>query len=486
MGNIEDIKDILRGALASLGGFGGRMVARLFLMIAAGHLYGAAPLGLLGQVAAISEILAAIAVLGLRRSLLDLMSEDEAHGRDPLKTLVAAFLVAGALAVLMAAALGLAWPIMFPGTAMPTLLYLVVPSIVFAEVAGTAIRFKRIIRWEVIARCVMEPWSFLAAVLAFYVTGSIENGLLLAYAVSTMSAAAGMLIGLKHAFTLRELIAARTTWSRLIAVPNRSFAAGITDVGTMMFRRLDILALSLVVGHSQTGIYYMAQQIVTVPHKIHQLFEPMLSPVIAKLHHGAERSIIAQKLASICRWVFTLQLALTVPLFVFGSDILSLFGTEFAAGAGILVILLVAELLDGSFALTETPLIFAKPAVPPTLVMGALFIELIAVYTLAATWGAPGAAIGFLIAMAALNAMRLVTLRNKLSMNVLSLGFAWPLVFAAAIGPALIAVKAYGFTSAGWQVGSAIVAAIAVNLVLVRLLALSPLDRQVIQQLRSG
>ena len=77
---LDDFRDILRGALASLGGFGGRMLARLALMIVAGQLYGAAPLGVLGQVAALIEILGAIAVLGLRRSLLDMMSRTEKNG----------------------------------------------------------------------------------------------------------------------------------------------------------------------------------------------------------------------------------------------------------------------------------------------------------------------------------------------------------------------------------------------------------------------
>ena len=81
MGTLSDIRDIARGVLASLGGFGGRMLARLILMLIAGQLYGATALGLLGQVAALTEILAAIAVLGLKRSLLDQLSA-VTGGRD--------------------------------------------------------------------------------------------------------------------------------------------------------------------------------------------------------------------------------------------------------------------------------------------------------------------------------------------------------------------------------------------------------------------
>ena len=488
MGNIDDIKDILRGALASLGGFGGRMVARLILMIAAGHLYGAVPLGLLGQVAAITEILAAVAVLGLKRSLLDLMSEDEKEGRDPKRTLIAALIVSLGLGIAMSLALGLSWSILFPDIKMPAILFAAIPCIVFAEVAGAAIRFKRIIRWEVISRCVMEPWAFLAAAIALYFAGvgAGEAGLLIAYAVSTLAAAIGMVFGLNHAFSLMHLVRTGTDWYHLRAVPSRSFSVGITDVGSMIFRRMDILVLSLVVGHGATGVYYMAQQIVTVPHKIHQLFEPMLSPVLAKLHHAAEKTLIATKLASICRWVFTLQLALTVPLLVFGSDVLSLFGQEFVAGATVLVFLLLAELIDGSFALTETPLVFARPAIPPKLVLAALVLESGAIYGFAALWGVFGAALGFLVSMVFLNMLRLFNLKQQLAISVLGLDYIWPLVFGGAIGLSLMVLKSNGLVSGSWETGVTIFLALALNLMLVRLLAVTPMDKQIFRQLRSS
>ncbi len=486
MGNIDDIRDILRGAIASLGGFGGRMIARLILMITAGQLYGAIPLGLLGQVAAITEILAAVAVLGLKRSLLDLMSEDEKEGRDPQQTIIAALVVSLGLGAAMSLLLALVWPILFPDLQMPILLYGAIPGIVFAEVAGAAIRFRRIIRWEVVARCVLEPWSFLIAAVLLYFADAGAAGLLSAYAVSALAAAVGIVLGLNHVFTLKSLFFAGTNWRRLLAVPRRSMAVGITDVGTMMFRRLDILVLSLVVGHGATGVYYMAQQIVTVPHKIHQLFEPMLSPVLAKLHHAAEKAMITTKLASICRWVFTLQLALTVPLLIFGEEVLSLFGPDFAVGALVLTFLLLAELIDGSFALTETPLVFARPTIPPKLVLLALAVEVTAIYSFATMWGVPGAALGFLAAMAALTMMRLFNLKRQLAINVLSFSYIWPLVFAGTIGASLAAIKSSGLVAGSWEIGAVMILAIAFNVVLIRFLALTPMDRQLFRQLRSG
>jgi len=458
------------------------MIARLMLMLVAGQLYGAAPLGLLGQVAAIVEILAAVAVLGLRRSLLDMLSADGVHVASTVKeALVSSLMMAAAMSLV----LSLAWPYLFSATAMPPILYGAIPCIVFAEVAGTAIRFKRIIRWEVIARCVMEPWVFLAAALIYHFVLKDPAGLLSAYAFSAIAAAAGIAIGLSQSIGLSALLRAPFRWRALYLIPRKSLPVGITDIGVMMFRRLDVLLLSLVAGHQVTGIYYMAQQIVTVPHKIHQLFEPMMSPVVAKLHHAARRDLIGRKLEGICRWVFTLQLAVTTPLIMFAADILTLFGAQFAAGGLVLALLLAAELIDGSFALVETPLIFAKPSLPPKLVVLTLVLEMPAVLLLAYGGGAAGAAMGFLIAMAGLAAMRLIMLRRHLGIGVLGKGFLPPIIFGAAVAGLLALYQIMVPASVAIHFGVAVMASIAFYLLLVRLMALTPDDRSILEQLRA-
>ncbi|RMB07747.1 lipopolysaccharide biosynthesis protein [Eilatimonas milleporae] len=495
MGTLSDIRDIARGVLASLGGFGGRMLARLILMLIAGQLYGATALGLLGQVAALTEILAAIAVLGLKRSLLDQLSavtggrdhtdrdaETAAAVRGTVKAALAASLM---LSALLSLVLGLIWPLLFPEQAMPPLLYLAVPGIVFADVAGTAIRFRRIIKWEVAARCVMEPWTFLIAAAVLYGAGFSETGLLTAYALSALAAAAGIAAGLARAYGVRSLAAARVRPAALYNSLRKSLPVGITDIGVMMFRRADILLLSLFAGHQATGVYYMAQQIVTVPHKVHQLFEPMAAPVLAKLHHQRKRAAIGAQLAGICRWVFTLQLALTVPFAVFGDTLLSLFGDHFSIGMTVLALLLAAELLDGSFALTETPLVFARPGIPLRLVLLTLAVEFAAISLLAPLAGAAGAAAGFLIAMAGLAACRLVMIRRCLNIRIINGAFAVPAALAAAVGLALVASRQLPVLERGDVSGAVILLAIVLFLGLARLLALTPEDRHILRRLKA-
>lgn len=486
MGAIDDIKDILRGALASLGGFGGRMLARLAMIFFAGSYYGAEKFGHLGEVAAITEILAAAAVLGLKRTLLDMLSAKGAEDRTG-QIIKEALISALILAVVMSLGLGIAWSFLFPGVPMPLILYLAVPGIVVAEVAGTAIRFKRIIRWEVIARCVMEPWAFLIAVLTFYWLGMTEMGLIAAYAFSCVAAAVGISIGLSGAIGWKNVLSAPVRVEQLYRIPRKSFPVGVTDIGVMMFRRADILVLSLFVSREVTGIYYMAQQIVTVPHKIYQLFEPMMAPVLAKLHHGDKRKVIGAKLAGFCRWVFTLQLAITIPFIFFGSELMGLFGPEYLVGGMVLAALLMAELLDGSFALTETALVFAKPKIPPMLILMALTIEMGSIYLLAgAGYGAVGAAIGFAIAMGSLAAARLYMLKKHLDIKIIGVAFLIPVTFGLLTSGALWALRQAVPMTDGAVFGPTIFASIFLFVGLVRLLALTPADKLILKQLKSS
>ncbi|MBL4836631.1 MAG: polysaccharide biosynthesis protein [Kordiimonadaceae bacterium] len=486
MNALEDIRDILRGALAALGGFGGRMIARLVLILTAGQLFGAEAFGVLGQIAAITEITAAVATLGLRRSLLDFLSAHHSDEDAIVRTIKEALISALMLAVLLSVLLGIAWPFLFTDLPMPLILYFSIPAIVFSEVAGTAIRFKRIIRWEVIARYIMEPWFFLIAALLFYYSGVVATGIIIAYSISHLAAAVGIAKGLSDTIGIKKILTTETKWRSLHKLPLKSLPVGVTDLGVMMFRRIDILVLSVAVSHEVAGLYYMAQQLVTVPHKIHQLFEPMMAPVIAKLHHEAETGAIALKMEGLCRWVFTLQIAVTVPFMVFAAQLLGLFGDQFSAGAWVFIILLIAELFDGSFALIETPLVFAKPKIPLKLILMALAIEIPAIAGLSHIWGMVGAAAGFLLAMASLTTARLLMLNKHLDIKIISRAFIKPAALAIFVGIILQFATTQLPMTAGYVFGPAIFLAIVIFLGLIRFLALTPGDKQIIQQLRSG
>lgn len=206
----------------------------------------------------------------------------------------------------------------------------------------------------------------------------------------------------------------------------------------MALRRLDLFVLSFFVGAEGVGLYYMAQQVVTVPHKIGAMFEPMLSPVIASLHNQRKNSQIRDNLISVCRWVFTVQFAITIPLIVFAGPVMGIFGPEFTAGSLVLILILLAELLDGSFLNVETAIVYKKPKIPPTLLIIVIAIEVVLISVLSAFWGVQGAAFGYLITMALLTILRFVMLKKHLDISVLSFQYLHPLIAGTLMGAAMV------------------------------------------------
>ena len=484
MSSIADVRDIFRGALASLSGFGGRLIARLVLMVFAGHQFGATELGVLGQVAAIVEILTAIGVMGLKRSLLSMLSLDAKESQPYGRRILEALTVSTFAAIILSAILVISWPYLFPGRPeIPLPLIFAIPAMVFTEVSLTAIKYKRVIKWDVISRCIMEPWSFLLFSVGFFMMNMIQNGLIIAYAGSLIISAIFGLIGLLQTYGTKTLFQNAPKFQNCLILPRRSLPVGITDIGIMMFRRIDILILALFVGHGGTGIYYMVQQIVTVPQKMHQLFEPMMSPVVAKLHHDFDAKGIRLKLVGFCRWVFTIQLGLSIPFLIFGDFILGLFGPQFAAGAIVLSIILLAELFDGSFALMETPLLFSKPKIPPLLIIMTLIIEVATIYYFSSIWGYLGAGIGFLIAMFSLALGRIYMLNKHLDIFILDRSYFPAIIVSGFVGTLLYLTRSIIPTESAITVSLAILFGLTGYYYLVKLFGLTKVDRTLLRRL---
>lgn len=487
MSGVADFRDVVRGALASLFGFGGRLTARVLFMLIAAGAFGAEALGILGLVAAITEITAAIGVMGMKRSLLDMLSERDEAGLAAEPRIKEAFLIALGFGFLISTLLLLVWPLVLPGQpAIWALLFFAMPASIFIDVCLTAIKFKRIVKWDVWSRSIAESWGLFLLALLFLGLGMKEAGLVLAYAGSLFIAALVAGFGLISTYSLKPLLAAKANFDNFPTIVKQSIPVGVTDMGIMALRRIDLIVLSIFVGPAATGLYFMVQQLVTIQQRLAGLFEPMLSPVIARLHNRMDAKRIRANMIGICRWIFIIQLVIAVPMIVYGDYLLSLFNSEFFAGGLILTIILIAEVIDGTFISTETPLVFAKPKIPPTLLVLTLTIEVGLIALLSYLYGVEGAAIGFLIAVCFLNIGRLWSLAKYLNIRIINSSYILPAVFALLMFGCLLAIRAY-VPSEQWGV---IVLSVVVNLavfaVLIKTFALTKSDKILFRVLGQG
>ena len=475
---MADIRDMMRGALASLLGFGGRLAARVIFMILAGRAYGVEALGVLGQVAAITEIAAAIGVLGLKRSLLDMLSEKHENGQVVEPRIVEALIFSLIFGIVISSLLLFIWPHIIPNRPdVWGLLFVAVIASILADISLTAIKFKRIVRWDVWARSIGESWGLLILAIGFLVLEVRGIGLILAYGGSLVVVATIASFGLFRTYGVRKLIFAKPSLSNIMQIPKQSAPVGLTDIGVMALRRIDLIVMSIFVGPAGTGLYFMVQQLATIQQRLAGLFEPMLIPVIARLHNRMDAARIRAILIGICRWVFIIQLAIVAPMMIFGDYVLSLFNPAFFVGGFVLTIILLAELIDGSFISVETPLVFANPKIPPLLLTSTLVLEVLLIAVLSKFWGVEGAAIGFFISVLCLNIGRLVSLSKYLNIQVLNVSYALPFILALFMLVCLYALRVFVPIEQGVIIGIGVGLSVFGFLFMVKTFALTKSDK---------
>ena len=475
---LSDTKDLLRSAVAQIFGFAGRLVARAGFILIAADQYGDASLGVLGIIAAISEIAVALGVLGLKRSLLDQLSELAETGRNIGARVTEAIIISTMFGVIISCALLFIWPHILPSKPLIwACLFFMIPCNVFSEIALTAIKYKRVVRWDVWARSIAESWVLFILAALFLALGWKDIGLPLAYAISLFFVTAIAGTGLIKNYSRQELRTQWKGWAHILEIPKRSYKVGITDIGTMALRRIDLIVMSVFVSPSVAGLYFMIQQIATLSQRIPALFEPMLSPILARLHNQRKVDGIRSNLTSICRWVFIITLSLSMPLIIFGDQVLSLFNPVFIVGGGVLAVILVAELIEGTFISVETPLIFKHPKIPPTLIISTLIIEIVLIVILTQYWGIMGTAMGFLISMIYLSVLRLFFLKSKIDVNVISKDYILPVIIAILLTAGLLAIRSTVIALPRWVLGLVIIGSVILYIGMIRLFALSHSDK---------
>ncbi len=424
-------RDLRRGAWQILSGFGVRMLARVLLLTFVARMYGIADFGRLGETVALLELLAAFATFGLSKTLLGKLGEDEAAA-NPGQHIVEAVILVITLSGAVMAVLWIVWPSIAASSLTGSqFLILGVPLIALTEVATTATRHFRTVFWDTLVKALVKPWSFLLlGILAFYGVKGLtlpsghvitsEQALLLAYVGSLLLSAAASLLAMIKAFgAAGQTLRARPTFGGVVALARGSWPIALNDTGVFAFRRIDILLLAMVAGPKATGVYYLAQQIGTVVEKVRYLFEPMLAPIVAQ---SRSLATIGAHLSRLVLFIFATQLAIVCLFVIFGQLILDWFGSGFALGTLVVVIILLGELMDGSFGLCELPMVYRNPRWPPRMVVVTLAVEVSLVWLLAGQYGAMGAAIGFAVAMAMLAIMRILAVYRLYGFKVVGPG----------------------------------------------------------------
>ncbi len=351
----EDINALAKGGRTNMLGFMLRLAARLPFLFIAGRVYGPDIVGRYAIAVLVIEFAALVATLGLKRGIAQAMANTD---RPQSHVAYDAMMVA-MIASAIAAGLLVAFPqALFPNSpvmGLERLLPLVVFATAASDVALAALAYRHNIGASVTARAIVEPWTISIAAWGFaYV--SARDGLLYAYVLSMSAALVASIVPFLREYGLPN--GWRPQPVQIWSLARRNAPLAGADTIEWATRNVDRFILALLFAPSVVGVYYMAQQVASVPQKLKSSFDPILGPVVTQALAVGDRKAVAKQVRQVGFWVTSAQAALAVMASIPASGVMGLLGPQFVPGALALCILLVAEVLASTGAVCETGLVF--------------------------------------------------------------------------------------------------------------------------------
>ncbi len=351
----EDIAALARGGRTNFFGFLLRLAARLPFLFIAGRIYGPEMLGRFAYAILIVEFAAQLATLGLKRGLAQqLSSTDKPHVCVVADALLVAFIASG-IATLVLAIFPQA---MFPNSAIhgfEWLLPLIVFAIAGSDVSLAALAYRHNVKATVTARAIVEPWTIsIAAFVLSYL--SSRDGLIIAYVLSMVAALLASLWPLYKSYGLPR--GWRPNPGVLWNLARRNTPLAGADAIEWASRRIDIAILGLFFSPAIVGIYYVAQQVASLPQKLKTSFDPILGPVITEKLAEGDKAAVARQVRQVGFWIIAAQTGIALALAIPGQAVMGLVGPGFIGGTGALAFLLFAEAIAATAVVSEAALVY--------------------------------------------------------------------------------------------------------------------------------
>ncbi|RIA43937.1 O-antigen/teichoic acid export membrane protein [Hephaestia caeni] len=434
-GGKADIAALAKGGRTNVGGFVLRLIARLPFLFIAGRLYGPDLVGRFALAVVVVELAALLATLGLKRGLAQaLANTDRPHVHVVWDAMALAFVMS-----LIASAVLIAFPqVMYPDSVVKGLdrfLPCIIFAIAWSDVSLAALAYRLNIKATVTARAVVEPWTIsIAAWVMSYV--SFHDGLVLSYVASMAAAMIASVIPFVRSYGLPYGWSPRI--SELFTLARRNVPLAGADAIEWATRNVDRFILGLLFEPRIVGIYFMAQQVSSLPQKLKTSFEPVLGPVISRSLADDNYKAVANQVRQVGFWTIAAQAGIALALSIPGEAVMGMVGPEFVAGTAALGFLLTAEVLASTGTVCESALVYVARMRNLMISLTMLGVQIALSFALILAmrsqhwpidYQAAGPAVALMVSVTITSLIKALVLKRVLKAPVS--GYRWPLVWAA-------------------------------------------------------
>ena len=435
MADPQDIDALAKGGRTNVAGFILRLAARIPFLFIAGRLYGPDLVGRFAIAVVVVELAALLATLGMKRGLAQaLAATDRPHAHVVWDAMALAL-----VASLIASAVLWTFPqLLYPNSPIIGLdrwLPLIVIAIAWSDVSLAALAYRLNVKAAVTARAVVEPWTISGAAWVFsFVT--IRDGLVLSYVASMSAALLASIVPFLRSYGLPH--GWRPQLGRLARLARANAPLAGADALEWGSRNVDRFILGLVFTPAIVGIYYMAQQVASLPQKLKTSFDPVLGPVITRALAVDDRAAVARQVRQVAFWIIAAQGCLALTGSIPGEAVMGIVGPQFVAGTAALAFLLFAEVFASTGAVCESALVYTARHRNLAISVVMLFVQiglsfgfifLMRALDWPATWQAAGPAVALMTSVGLTSLIKARLLHRILSAPVSP--FRWPILWAA-------------------------------------------------------
>lgn len=405
---------IARGAGSNALSFVIRFAARASFLYVGARLYGAANYGVFTMASAMVELAVPIASLGLKRMIFPWLEEATQGDRprpvthvllDALALAAFAGVAVSVLLVLLAQAL----PGSLVSDSLRLAITLIAPAVlgqIFGDIALAATRWTHKMRYEVIARGLVEPYVLTAIAFVAWYVGLEQTGMIIGYWAGSIALALFSVWSARHCLGPFHLWRWRPNPADLLARARALIPASGSDFLTTLAQRIDLYLVGFLLGDAAVGVYGVLRQLRTPILQVRQAFDGILTPLTARTMMTDGDVATGKATAAATRVILTLQLGVVLLMAATGEALLDLFGANYEGGYAALLAMALAEAVNGAFGVSELILYYRRPALALQVNLILIVIAALAIPLLTPHYGIFGAALAMLLAALVASYMR--------------------------------------------------------------------------------
>ena len=176
-------------------------------------------------------------------------------------------------------------------------------------------------------------------------------------------------------------------------------------------RLVPIFIMGTILPNSELGIFNVSFKIALLVSFSLDAFYMIFAPVIAELFSKNDRKMIERLNKTVTKWIFSFSLVVFYIILLFTKPLLMIFGNEFIAGFGILIVIASSEVINSSVGLAGNIILMSGRS--GIILYNAIFSFLLTTVLcllLIPGYGALGAAISLAISVVVINIIKLIEL----------------------------------------------------------------------------